>query len=177
MLEPLTSLFSWPSAQSPASTGMQNTMMKTKQLMDYLATHLDAAVRFYASDMILNVHSDASYLSKANAHSRACGHFFMGWKADPAKPIKLNGAFSTLCNFVPCHRFRRQSRTWGPLPQLQTSDNILTHYRRDGTPTTPPCSYTAITPQQWASQTTPRNGNDLAHGNKIILRGRCGQTR
>jgi hypothetical protein len=82
---------------SEQAKGTQNTMMKTKQFLDYLATHPDATVRFHASDMILNVHSDASYLSEANAHSRACGHFFMGWKADPEKPIKLNGAFFTLC--------------------------------------------------------------------------------
>ncbi len=25
------------------------------------------------------------------------GHFFMEWKADPTKPIKLNGAFFTFC--------------------------------------------------------------------------------
>ncbi len=68
-------------------------MLNTKQLIDYLATHPDATVRFHASDMIMNVHSDASYLSEANEHSRACGHFFMEWKADPTKPIKLNGAF------------------------------------------------------------------------------------
>jgi hypothetical protein len=46
--------------------------------------------------MILNIHSDALYLSKANAHSRACRHFFMGWKPNPTQPIKLNGGFFTL---------------------------------------------------------------------------------
>jgi hypothetical protein len=54
-------------------------------------------VQFHASDMVLNIHSDASYLSEANAHSRACGHFFMGWRPNPNKPIKLNGGFFTLC--------------------------------------------------------------------------------
>ncbi len=72
-------------------------MTKTKQLVDYLATHPDATVWFHASDMVLNIHSDALYLSEANAHSQACRHFFMGWRADPTKPIKLNGAFFTLC--------------------------------------------------------------------------------
>jgi hypothetical protein len=43
--------------------------------------------------MILTIHLDASYLSKVKAHSRACGHFFMGWKPDPKCSIKLNGAF------------------------------------------------------------------------------------
>jgi hypothetical protein len=72
-------------------------MNKCKQLLDYLATHPDATVQFHASDMILSIHSNASYLSKTNAHSHACGHFFMGWQPDASKPIKLNGAFFTLC--------------------------------------------------------------------------------
>jgi hypothetical protein len=82
---------------SKQSKATKNTMQKTKQLLDYLVTHSEATARFHALDMILNIHLDASYLSKANAHSRACGHFFMGWKSNPTKPIKLNGAFFTLC--------------------------------------------------------------------------------
>jgi hypothetical protein len=82
---------------SKQAKGTENTMVKTKQLLDYLAMHPDAAVHFHASDMILNIHLDASHLLVANAYSRACGHFFMGWNANPTKPIKLNGAFFTLC--------------------------------------------------------------------------------
>jgi hypothetical protein len=63
---------------SKQSKGMEHMMTKTKQLLDHLATHPDAMVRFNASDMILNIHLDASYLSEANTHSRACGHFFHG---------------------------------------------------------------------------------------------------
>jgi hypothetical protein len=36
-------------------------------------------------------------LSKRLTASRACGLFFMGWKPNPTQPIKLNGAFFTLC--------------------------------------------------------------------------------
>jgi hypothetical protein len=93
----LTVLMALSTIASQQSKGTQHTMDKTKQLLNYLATHPDATVRFHASDMILNIHLDASYLSEANAHSQACGHFFMGWRADPTKPIKLNGAFFTLC--------------------------------------------------------------------------------
>ena len=39
------------------------------QLLDYIATHPGAKIRFCASDMILNVHSDASYLSAAKDKS------------------------------------------------------------------------------------------------------------
>jgi hypothetical protein len=82
---------------SEQAKGTESTMEKTKQLLDYLVTNPDATIRFHASNIILNIHPGASYLSAANAHSRACGHFIMGWKADPTKPIKLNGAFFTLC--------------------------------------------------------------------------------
>jgi hypothetical protein len=56
----------------------QNMMTRFFQLLDYLAMHTDAKIRFYASDIIMNIHSDASYLSKSKADSRACGHFFHG---------------------------------------------------------------------------------------------------
>jgi hypothetical protein len=93
----LTILMALITIVSKQSKGRQNTMLKTKQLMDYLAAHPNAMVRFHASNMILNIHSKASYLSEANARSQVCGHFIMGWKADPTKPIKLYGAFFTLC--------------------------------------------------------------------------------
>ncbi len=72
-------------------------MEKAKQLLDYLATYPNATIRFRASDMIMNVHSDASYLSESDARSRACGHFFMGWTPKDGNHIQLNGAFFTLC--------------------------------------------------------------------------------
>ena len=53
-------------------------------------------MKFYASDMILNIHSDASYLSCPRARSRAAGIFFMGWMPKKNEPIRLNGAFHVL---------------------------------------------------------------------------------
>ncbi len=50
--------------------------------------------------MILNVHSDAWYLSAPKAHSRACGYFFLGsipWDGDP---IKLNEAIHITCTIL-----------------------------------------------------------------------------
>ena len=93
----LTVLMALSTIASEQSKGTEQTMQKCKQLLDYLASHPNATVHFHASDMIMNIHSDASYLSEKNAHSRACGHFFMGWKLDATKTIKLNGAFFTLC--------------------------------------------------------------------------------
>jgi hypothetical protein len=41
----------------------EKTQAATNQLLDYLATHPDATIRYHASDMILHIHSDTSYLS------------------------------------------------------------------------------------------------------------------
>jgi hypothetical protein len=49
--------------------GTEKTQATTNQMLDYLATHPDATIRYHASDMILNIHSDASYLSVSNARS------------------------------------------------------------------------------------------------------------
>jgi hypothetical protein len=67
---------------SAQATPTKDTMRKTKQLLDYVATHPDAILSFKASDMILAVHSDASYLSEAQARSRAGGHFFCSNNSD-----------------------------------------------------------------------------------------------
>jgi hypothetical protein len=40
----------------------KNTMIKVKQFLDNAFTHPDAIVTYQASDMVLAIHSDASYL-------------------------------------------------------------------------------------------------------------------
>jgi hypothetical protein len=64
--------------QTKATEKMQAA---TNQILDYLATHPDATIRYHASDMILHIHSDASYLSVSNARSRLSGLFFLGNKS------------------------------------------------------------------------------------------------
>jgi hypothetical protein len=70
------------------------------QLLDYLANHADTKNIFHASDMIMNIHLDASYLSEAKAHSRACGIFFMGWMPKDNETMRLNGAFYIGANII-----------------------------------------------------------------------------
>ena len=79
------------------SHGTTSTMAKAKQLLDYLATNPDTTIRFRPLDMIMNVHFNASHLSESQARSRACSHFFMGWLPKEGDPIRLKGAFFTLC--------------------------------------------------------------------------------
>ena len=50
----------------------ENTMKKTKQILDYVASQEDPVLTFLASDMVLAGHSNASYLSK-KMHKAAQG--------------------------------------------------------------------------------------------------------
>ena len=47
----------------------------THKLLNYLAIHPDASVTFKPSNMVLQVHSDASYLSVPNSSSHSEGYF------------------------------------------------------------------------------------------------------
>ena len=65
-----------------------------------MATHPHSDIRLYASDMILNVYSDASYLTTPKARSQAGGHFFLGSVPENNKPIKLNVPIHSLCSVL-----------------------------------------------------------------------------
>jgi hypothetical protein len=62
---------------SQSSKPTEDTMQQTLQLLDYLALQEDTVLFYHASNMVLEVHSNASYLSKPKAQSRAGGHFFL----------------------------------------------------------------------------------------------------
>jgi hypothetical protein len=76
----------------------EKTQAATNQLLDYLATHPDAAIRYLASEMILHFHSDASYLSVSNARSRLGGLFFLGNKS-PEQDI-INGSILNVASVI-----------------------------------------------------------------------------
>jgi hypothetical protein len=68
----------------------EKTQAATDQLLDNLATHPAATIRYHASYVILHIHSDASYLSVSHAGSRLGGLFFYGDK--PPNEDNLNGS-------------------------------------------------------------------------------------
>ena len=77
--------------QQAAAT--QATAKAIDQLLNYCATHPDATIRFHASDMVLWMHSDASYLTAPQGRSRAAGYSFLSARphslptaTDPAPP-------------------------------------------------------------------------------------------
>ena len=68
-------------------------------LFDYAATYPDAVLRFYKSDMILNVDSDAAYLVLPNAKSRIAGYYHLS-SYNPPHPTPLNAPILIICKTI-----------------------------------------------------------------------------
>ena len=82
-------------SEQPCAT--ESAEKKVLKLLNYLATHPEAKVRFHASDMILNIHSDASYLSETRARIRLAGYFSHSSKTTKGEKIKMNGNIFMSC--------------------------------------------------------------------------------
>ena len=63
---------------SAQATGTTATADAVTWLLDYAATYPNAIIRYNASQMILRIHSDASYQSETESRSPAGGHFLLG---------------------------------------------------------------------------------------------------
>jgi hypothetical protein len=72
-----------PSEQTQATVATADKVIK---LLNYCASHPEAKLRYHAPDMILNIHSDALYLSKREAKSKA-GDYFTWKETLPARAI------------------------------------------------------------------------------------------
>jgi hypothetical protein len=86
----LVALGTLASAQTKATL---HTEKLITHFLNYAATNPEATVRYHSSNMILNIHSDASYLSEPQARSQAEGIFYMSAVPTKSDPIpRLNGA-------------------------------------------------------------------------------------
>eukprot|EP00804_Cyclotella_cryptica_P028751 CCRYP_008236-RA/>CCRYP_008236-RA protein AED:0.36 eAED:0.40 QI:0/0/0/1/0/0/2/0/357 len=93
-------LLSLSAIASEQASPTQLTNKLCKLHLDYCASHPSVVVHFKASNMILNRHSDASYLSETNTRSRIAGHFFLGSVLIDKQPIQLNGAIYIFCGIL-----------------------------------------------------------------------------
>ena len=83
------------------SKATEVTKMWTNWMLDYLATHPDAKIRYWQSDMRLIIHSDASFLTEWDAKSNYGGYFYLGWNQADDEPQKINGAVDVSASLLP----------------------------------------------------------------------------
>ena len=89
------------SISAQQSKGTEKTYAENLWLLNYAATQPNAKIRYTASDIILYIHSNSSYLSDPRAHSRAGGHYFLGYKrpdttTPPANHPLLSGPIPSI---------------------------------------------------------------------------------
>eukprot|EP00957_Ditylum_brightwellii_P002057 157902-Ditylum_brightwellii.AAC.1 len=88
------------------ATPTKETVKELDHFLDHIATYPNAAVRFHASNMILDIHSGAAYMVFPKARSRAGGYFYLSSKPNKtnSNEITLNGSIhnecSTICNVM-----------------------------------------------------------------------------
>jgi hypothetical protein len=90
-----------PAVSAIASEQSEVTKRNTEkaiQLLDYLVTHPSAKGRFHTQSIILNIHSNASYLSEPRAKSKLAGYFFSGNTPRKDENIQMNSNIFISCD-------------------------------------------------------------------------------
>ena len=76
-----------------------NTETAVDHLLHYASCWPNATITFRPSDMVLHVHSDASYLSETKGRSRAGGFHFLG-PYEPTSTLPPNGFIDTISSII-----------------------------------------------------------------------------
>jgi hypothetical protein len=79
---------------------LKKNLVSVNQFIDYMWTHLNAKIRYRASEKILSLHSDASYLIAPKAQSHAGGYFFLGSILQDTELIFINGTIHFTCTIL-----------------------------------------------------------------------------
>ena len=145
---------------SVQAKGTQATMNAAIHLLNYCATHPNATIRYKASDMILHVHSDASYLSVHGARSRVGGYFFLS-QTPPSTRIQrhihqqppINGPIHVNSIIMQHVMSSAAEAEFGALfHNCQRRRNATHHPHRHGTPTTSHSHSNRQCMRQWHCQ-------------------------
>jgi hypothetical protein len=72
-------------------TATTTKIKAVSHLLDYCITHPEPTIRYFASDMQLKIHSDASCLSEPKAKSRIGGYFYLGNNTNSSMKPLSNG--------------------------------------------------------------------------------------
>ena len=89
------------------------TRMWANWLLNYLATHPNAKIRYWKSGMRLIKHSDASFLVEWDAKSNYDGYFYLGWNQNDDEPQQIKKAVDVSASLLPLVAISVcRSRTW-----------------------------------------------------------------
>ena len=98
----LVALISLAAAQTKSTN---RTDLALTKILNYATTHPDATIRYVASDIVLRIYSDVSYVSEPKSQSRVGGYFTLTSRSiEPSKPPATittpNGPIHTVTNIM-----------------------------------------------------------------------------
>ena len=96
----LTIIKTLNSLASQQTQATEQTNRLIQHFLEYCATHQDAKIRYFASDMLLAVHSDAAYMNEPKACSTAAGFYWLKNNTDTDTRMKVNGAIHVLSKII-----------------------------------------------------------------------------
>ncbi len=77
----------------------QKVLTAANRALSYASARRNNCITYYACDMYLFLHVDASYLSRSHARSVVGGYFFLG---NEKQPLNINGATHVFSSIIPC---------------------------------------------------------------------------
>ncbi len=124
-----TMLIALSAIASAQAKPTEDTMTCCRQFLDYTATHQGTTITYRKIDVVIVVHSDASYLSEPKARSHVGKYFFMS--SDVDDPINKR-AILNLAQLIKAIMFFTEEAKLGALyinsceavPQCQTFEEM-----------------------------------------------------
>jgi hypothetical protein len=154
------------SEQSKATEVTANKFIK---LLNYCDTHPETKIRYHASDMILHIHSDASYLSENEAKSIAGGFSYMGSDTKTEKKTYKRSNFDHQQGSQKRDVFSSRSRNWGSFHKCKRRSSSSHNIGGIGAQTSPHTNgniqYHCHRIQQWHNKTKTHK----SHGYALLL--------
>ena len=96
----LTILLSLSAVAAEQANPTERTMQRLQNIFQYMHTNPNSIIQFRASDMVHNIHSDASYITASRGRIRAGGYFFLGSIPLNGENINLNGNIAITCTIL-----------------------------------------------------------------------------
>jgi hypothetical protein len=159
-VNPTTVLMTLSTIAAQQSKATLNTVKTTNQLLDYCHTHPNATLKYRASDMILKIHSDASYNAEPKGRSRGGGHYYLGDKPS-ATPEQPQGPLLNRSNVIKNVMGSAAEAEVGALYDLTyvRESHYETPFEKWDTPNRPPL-YKLTTPPPTALPTNKSNNKN-----------------
>jgi hypothetical protein len=158
---------------SEQSNATEVTADKDIKLLNYCNTHPETKIRYHASDTILHIHSDASYLSENEAKSREGGFFYMGNTTKNDKKL-TNGAILIVSKVLK-HVSHPQPKQKSVQYSLMLSKELSSgqHWRNWGT-NSPPHQWKLTIPLLQGTAMVQSNKTHKSHGHAPFIGSKIG---